>query len=212
MLGSIPILELLLPRNGPGIPSECQQRPVVAVKMVVNHEPGRHIQTLVFRFSGIWQLLEPFAHAVAGKTGAGEERFVPRAVLLLGFGQVPHTPLGGVALVLAAVGVYGVVSYSTAQRTREFGIRSALGADPRRIARLVLREAVVLAVIGVSVGLLLAAGLSRVLATVLYEVDPWSPLTFLLVSVVLTLVALGASAVPAQRATRVDPMVALRAE
>ena len=120
--------------------------------------------------------------------------------------------LGALSLVLAAVGVYGVVSYSTAQRTREFGIRSALGAEPARIARLVLREAMVLAAIGVSFGLLLAAGFSRLLVTVLYEVDPWSPLTFLLVAAVLTLVALGASAVPAQRATRVDPMVALRTE
>lgn len=120
--------------------------------------------------------------------------------------------LGGLALVLAAIGVYGVVSYSTAQRTREFGIRAALGAAPAWIAGLVLREAIVLAGLGLSLGALLSAGMARVLQNLLYEVSPWSPLTFIAVSLLLAAVALLATAVPARRATRVDPMIALRVE
>ena len=120
--------------------------------------------------------------------------------------------LGMLALVLASVGVYGVVSYSTARRTREFGIRSALGAAPSGIAGLVLREALVLAGLGLALGALLGAGMARVLQALLYEISPWRPLTFLTVALLLAAVALVASAVPARRATRVDPMIALRVE
>ncbi len=120
--------------------------------------------------------------------------------------------LGMLALVLASVGVYGVVSYSTAQRTREFGIRSALGAAPSGIAGLVLREALVLAGLGLALGALLGAGMARLLQALLYEISPWRPLTFLTVALLLAAVALVASAVPARRATRVDPMTALRVE
>ncbi|MEE9280889.1 MAG: FtsX-like permease family protein, partial [Myxococcota bacterium] len=120
--------------------------------------------------------------------------------------------LGTLALVLASVGVYGVVSYSTAQRTREFGIRSALGAAPSGIAGLVLREALVLAGLGLALGALLGAGMARLLQALLYEISPWRPITFLVVAVLLAAVALVASVVPARRATRVDPMIALRVE
>ena len=120
--------------------------------------------------------------------------------------------LGTLALVLASVGVYGVVSYSTAQRTREFGIRSALGAAPSGIAGLVLREALVLAGLGLALGALVGAGMARLLQALLYEISPWRPVTFLAVAVLLAAVALVASAVPARRATRVEPMIALRVE
>ncbi len=120
--------------------------------------------------------------------------------------------LGMLALVLASVGVYGVVSYSTAHRTREFGIRSALGAAPSGIAGLVLREALVLAGLGLALGALLGAGMARLLQAMLYEISPWRPFTFITVALLLAAVALVASAVPARRATRVDPMIALRVE
>ena len=120
--------------------------------------------------------------------------------------------LGGLALVLAAVGIYGVVSFSTAQRTREFGIRSALGAEPHGIALLVLRESVRLAAYGVALGLLLTALLVQAIQGLLYEVNPWDPATFVSLSVVLAAVAMGSSMVPALRATRIDPMEALRVE
>ncbi len=120
--------------------------------------------------------------------------------------------LGGLALLLASVGVYGVVSISTAQRTREFGIRSALGAEPRGIALLVLRESVRLAAYGIALGLVLTAVMVRAIAALLYEVTPWDPVTFVSLSVVLAAVAIVSSTVPAVRATRVDPIEALRAE
>ncbi len=126
--------------------------------------------------------------------------------------SVVMVALGALALVLATVGVYGVVSYSTAQRTREFGIRSALGAEPSRIARLVLLEAALLAALGIAIGAFLAVLLAAALQGLLYEVSPWSPTTFLGVAALLAAVALLACALPARRATRADPMLALRAE
>ena len=88
------------------------------------------------------------------------------------------TTLAGVALFLAIVGVYGIVSYSTSRRVGEFGIRAALGADPGAIARLVLRQAGVLAAWGVAIGLLLALGIGQVLSTILYEMEAFDPLVF----------------------------------
>jgi putative ABC transport system permease protein len=120
--------------------------------------------------------------------------------------------LAGLALVLAAVGIYGVISYSVAQRTREIGIRMALGADRRDVVRLVTGESLRLAAMGVVAGLLGAAAGARVLSTLLFEVKPTDPATYACAAGFLVLVALAASAVPAWRATRVAPVSALRAE
>ena len=122
------------------------------------------------------------------------------------------TTLAGVALFLTIVGVYGIVSYSTSRRVGEFGIRAALGADPGTIARLVLRQAGVLSAWGVGIGLLLALGIGQVLSAVLYEMEAFDPLVFAGFALVLTGVALAATALPAVRAARADPMVALQAE
>jgi putative ABC transport system permease protein len=119
----------------------------------------------------------------------------------------------GVALVLAAIGIFGVLSYAVAQRTREIGIRMALGAQERTVVGLVVRQAMLLVFGGLVVGLAAAVLLSRTLvASLLFSTSPRDPLTFAAVAGVLTLVALVASYVPARRATRVDPIVALRAE
>jgi putative ABC transport system permease protein len=120
--------------------------------------------------------------------------------------------LGGVALVLAVVGVYGVVSYTTARRTRELGIRAALGAEPRDLATLVLRRTLALATWGVGLGLLLTFLLSRGIQSMLYETSARDPLTVLGLSFLLGLVTLAAGAVPTLRATRVNPMECLRVE
>jgi putative ABC transport system permease protein len=116
------------------------------------------------------------------------------------------------ALVLAAVGIYGTVSYSVAQRTREIGIRMALGAEARDVRRMVLRQGITLALGGIGLGLLGSLALTRVLSAMLFGVRPTDPLTFMSVSVLLGAVALLASYGPARRATRVDPLVALRHE
>jgi len=131
-----------------------------------------------------------------------QRRFV---LLLLG-------GFAGAALLLAAIGLYGVIAYAVSQRTREIGIRMALGASRGNVLGLVLRQGLTLAGIGVALGVPAALGMTRLLTTFLYEVKPGDPLTFVGVSLTLLLVALLACFIPARRAARVDPMVALRAE
>ena len=118
----------------------------------------------------------------------------------------------GVALALAAIGIFGVLSYAVAQRTREIGIRMALGAQESTVLRLVVREALALAALGVAIGAVAAYYLSTMLGTMLFGIPPGDPATLAAVSALLLLVALAASYVPARRATRVDPVMALKAE
>ncbi|HET9316697.1 MAG TPA: FtsX-like permease family protein, partial [Vicinamibacteria bacterium] len=117
-----------------------------------------------------------------------------------------------VALLLAALGVYGVISYTVAQGTREIGIRMSLGAQRRDVFRLVVGQGALLAAVGMGVGLLAALGLTRLMASLLFTVGARDPLTFVSVPVLLLAVALAACAIPALRATRVEPSEALRAE
>ena len=116
------------------------------------------------------------------------------------------------AWALAAVGVYGVMAYSVGQRTQEIGVRMALGATPKSVFEMVLRDAVRLVAIGVVAGLAVAAAVTRVLATMLYETTPLDPATFVVTAIVLTIVATLASFIPARRGTRITPVEALRAE
>jgi len=120
------------------------------------------------------------------------------------------TVFAGLALVLAAVGLYGVISYSVSQRTHEVGIRMALGATRRDVLAGVMREGICLALMGTAIGLAFGLALTRILKTMLFGVTPTDPLTFMAVSLLLTGVALLASYLPARRATKLDPMVALR--
>jgi putative ABC transport system permease protein len=120
--------------------------------------------------------------------------------------------LAGVALLLAAVGTYSVMAYTVAQRTHEMGVRMALGAQPRDVIKLVLGQALSLALIGVTIGLGAAFGLMRFVSGLLYGVSLADPVIYIGLALLLGAVAILASYFPARRATRVDPLSALRSE
>jgi putative ABC transport system permease protein len=118
----------------------------------------------------------------------------------------------GVALVLAAIGIYGVISYSVNERTHEIGIRLALGAQPQEVLALILKHGLILSLIGAALGLAASLAATRILSSFLFAVTPHDPITFTLVSLVLIMITLLATYLPARRATKVDPVVALRYE
>jgi predicted lysophospholipase L1 biosynthesis ABC-type transport system permease subunit len=122
------------------------------------------------------------------------------------------TVAAGVALLLGIIGVYGVVSYAVSQRTRELGMRLALGARAAEVKGMVLRQGLILSLVGVGLGLALAFALTRLMADLLFGVSPTDPVTFTVVAAALVLVALTASYLPARRAAGVDPIQALRSE
>jgi putative ABC transport system permease protein len=122
------------------------------------------------------------------------------------------TAFAAIALVLAAVGVYGVIAYSVSQRTREIGVRVALGAQRRNVLRLILGDGAVLAAAGIGIGLVGALGVTRFMRAMLYGVTPFDSVSFVTVTMVLTAIVFVASYVPARRAARVDPVEALRQE
>jgi putative ABC transport system permease protein len=128
------------------------------------------------------------------------------------FNMLLLTILGVSALLMAAIGIYGLMAYSVQQRTQEMGIRMALGAQASQIRSMVIRQGMVLALIGVVIGIAGAFGLTRFLASFLFDVKAWDPLAFVVTPLLLSAVALLAVWVPAQRAVRVDPMAALRFE
>ncbi len=146
--------------------------------------------------------IEPFENIVEKNVGLWAIRF---GAILFGI-------FGGIALLLAVVGVYGVKAYAVARRTREIGIRMALGADRRDVFALIMKQGALQTAFALGVGLLLALGLGRVLAQMLYQVSPSDPVALISASVMLGAAALLACFLPARRAMRVTPMTALRTE
>ncbi len=140
------------------------------------------------------------------------EEIAERSMARTSFALIMLGIAAGVAILLGAVGIYGVISYSVSQRTREIGVRMALGARQGDVSRLVLRQGALLSVLGVAVGLGAAFGLTRLMSALLFGVDPVDPMTYGLAALGLSGIALVASYFPARRAASVDPMVALRWE
>jgi putative ABC transport system permease protein len=145
---------------------------------------------------------DPYAYDDLISLSLSDKRF---SMVLLGI-------FAALALVLSSIGIYGVLSYLVGQRTHEIGIRIALGAQRYDVLKLVLGEGTKTALIGVAIGLVAALGLTRLMASVLYGVSATDPLTFAAVAIVLSSVALAACYIPARRAMRVDPIIALRYE
>jgi putative ABC transport system permease protein len=149
---------------------------------------------------------QPIVRVVSMETAAKEMMAIRRVTMLL------LAVFGCAALALACVGAYGVISQGVVQRTREIGVRMALGANRRDVLAMILGEGARLAVIGAAIGILLAFVLTRLMSSMLYGVSAHDPLTFFLIPALLFTVAIIACLIPATRATKVDPMVALRYE
>ena len=168
---------------------------------------GLDPQTLVPQVRSIVRAIDPEQPIADVRT---MEQWVARSLQTRRTSMTLLTIFGAVALVLSAIGIYGVLAFGVAQRVREFGIRQALGADRSSILSLVLGQGLRTAGVGLALGLVASAALSRLLESLLYGVTPFDPAVFGVVVVVLALVATAACYIPARRATRVDPMVALR--
>jgi predicted permease len=140
------------------------------------------------------------------------DHIVSQSLAARRFAMILLAVFAALALLLSSIGIYGVLSYVVGQRTHEIGVRMALGAQPSHVLKIVMGQAATLALIGVLAGLVAGAGLTHLMSKILYGVSPTDPLTFALVAIVLTAVALAACYLPARRAMRVDPMVALRYE
>jgi ABC-type antimicrobial peptide transport system permease subunit len=173
------------------------QRPVVTAMIGTLRQALRNVDTDL----PVLQIA-PFSDYVEKNVGLWAVRL----------GAVMFGIFGGIALLLAVVGVYGVKAYSVARRTREIGIRMALGAHPRDVFKLIMKQGALQTAVALAVGIVLALGVGQVLATMLYQVSPADPISLVVASVTLGAAALLACFFPARRATKVSPMTALRTE
>ncbi len=140
------------------------------------------------------------------------EEVVSRSTSRQRFNMLLMSVFGAAALMLAAIGVYGLMAYSVQQRTQEIGIRMALGAEPRDIRKMVVLQGMTFSLTGIVVGTAAAFGLARLISAFLFGVKPWDPPVFVAMPILLAAIALLAIMIPATRATKVDPITALRYE
>ncbi len=175
------------------------------VELRVSGDPAgfwKEIRTAVASFAPDLALLQPMTQRAQFDEGISEERLVARLSIFF----------GGLAVLLVATGLYGTLAYSVNRRTAELGIRMAIGAQRRELLWMILRESLVICAIGIAIGLPLAIACTRALASLLYGLASYDPLTICLATIGIVLVSLAASFVPARRAASVDPLVALRYE
>jgi predicted permease len=191
--------------------------PVAYVALQQNHETGMvlHVRTLVDPSSVAGAIRNEVQslerNLPLGNPELMSER-VANSLYAARMGAILLAVFGGLALLLASIGLYGVMSFAVARRTRELGIRVALGAQPGDVFRLVLRQGMTLVIAGLVLGIAVAAAVTRLLASFLYGVSTMDALTFTAIPALLTFVALLACYLPARRATKVEPLVALRYE
>ena len=203
--GTINSIDLGQPVTKERIYRPATQQAPAAMALVL--KTGLDPQTLVAQVRGAVRSIDPEQPVADVRT---MDQWVSRSLELRRTPAMLLALFGAVALVLSAIGIYGVLAFSVAQRGREFGIRQALGADQKSILALVLKQGLMTAGVGIVLGLAASAGVSRFMQTMLFGVDRYDPTVFVGVTVVLFLVAVAACYVPARRATRIDPMVALR--
>ena len=184
-------------------PATQQSPPAMALVLKTGLDP----QTLVGQVRGAVRAIDPEQPVADVRT---LDQWVSRSLELRRTPAMLLALFGSVALVLSAIGIYGVLAFSVAQRGREFGIRQALGADRAAILTLVLKQGLMTAGVGIVLGLIASAAVSRFMQTMLFGVDRHDPAVFVGVTIVLFVVAAAACYIPARRATRIDPMVALR--
>src|SRR5581483_2008712 len=199
-----------------GLREEFQ--PIVFVAQSQDKEPAQALSIMVRSNAPLGSLMPALKNTLARRNGGISFEFHPFQT------QVTESLLrerlmatlsgffGFLAATLATVGLYGVISYMVARRRNEIGIRIALGADRARIINLVIKEAIVMLIVGLVIGAGLAAAMARTATSLLYGLRPTDPATMIGAAIVLALIAVAASTIPALRAARVEPMLALREE
>ncbi|HKY04164.1 MAG TPA: FtsX-like permease family protein, partial [Blastocatellia bacterium] len=192
----------------PAIYQPSVQNPSWAVFLIVKTESGDPLSLA----TAVRNEVRALDHELPVRHVRTMEQLLAASLVQPRFRTTLITVFALLALILASIGIYGVISYTVTQRTREIGIRMAMGARPKDVMRLLLKQAMLLTSAGVGVGLVAALALTRLMESLLFRVTATDPVTFILIALALAGVALAACYLPARRATRVDPMVALRYE